>query len=65
LHIPAYSLDFNQLEECILKIKVLHQAAKARIDRALHAALAKAINNIAMDDACGWFANCGHTYSLI
>jgi len=65
LHIPAYSPDFNPIEECISKIKALLRAAKARTDRDLRAALAKAIKNVAIDDACGWFANSGYTYSLI
>jgi len=29
LHIPAYSPDFNPIEECISKIKALLRAAKA------------------------------------
>ena len=64
LHIPAYSPDFSPIEECISKIKALLRAAKARTDRALRAALAKAIKKVAIDDGCGWFANCGYTYSL-
>ena len=64
LHIPAYSPDFNPIEECISKITALLRASKARTDRALQAALAKAIKNVAIDDACGWFAHCGYTYSL-
>jgi len=65
LHIPAYSPDFNTIEECISKIKALLRASKARTDRALQAAMARAIKKVAIDDACDWFANCGYTYSLI
>lgn len=65
LHIPAYSPDFNPIEECISKIKALLRTAKARTDRALRAALAKAIKKVAIDDICGWFADCCYAFSLI
>ena len=53
LYIPAYSPDFNPIEECVSKIKDLLRAAKARTDRALRAALAKVIKMVTFDDACG------------
>jgi len=64
LHIPAYSPQFNPIEECISKIKEFLRAAKSRTKRKLLNALRKAIEKIAIDDICGWFAHCGYTFSL-
>lgn len=65
LHIPTYSPDFNPIEECISKIKAILRGIKARTKRKLLNALAKAIKKIAVDDICGWFADCGYIFSLI
>jgi transposase len=64
-HIPAYSPDFNPIEECISKIKEALRKAKARTARRLLKALAKIIEKVAIDDICGWFAHCGYTFSLM
>ncbi|MCI0553943.1 MAG: transposase [Anaerolineae bacterium] len=64
-HIPAYSPDFNPIEECISKIKEALRKAKARTVRKLLNALARAIEKVTVDDICGWFAHCGYTFSLI
>lgn len=64
LHIPAYSPQFNPIAECISKIKEILRAAKARTKRKLLNALRKAIEKIALDDICGWFAHCGYTFSF-
>ena len=63
LHIPAYSPQFNPIEECISKIKQFLRAAKARTRRKLLNALRKAIEKVTIDDICGWFAHCGYTFS--
>jgi hypothetical protein len=65
LHIPAYSPDFNLIEERISKIKESLLEFKARTKRKLLNALAKAIEEVTVDDICGWFAHCGHTFSFI
>lgn len=65
LHLPAYSPDFNPIEECISKIKASLRSAKARTRRKLFKALARAIEKISIDDICGWFADCGYVFSLI
>jgi transposase len=65
LHIPAYSPDFNPIEECISKIKGILRSVKARTRRKLLNVLAKAIEKVTVDDICGWFAHCGYTYSFI
>jgi transposase len=64
LHLPAYSPDFNPIEECISKIKAFLRSAKARTKRKLHNALAKALKTITPEDILGWFKHCGYVYSL-
>jgi len=64
-HLPAYSPDFNPIEECISKIKTTLRSLKARTKRKLNNALAKAIKMISVDDICGWFAHCGYVFSFI
>lgn len=64
LHIPAYSPDFNPIEECFSKIKEYLRSAKARTKRKLYLALAKAMEKITAADILGWFKHCGYVYSL-
>lgn len=63
-HLPAYSPDFNPIEECISKIKTTLRSLKARTKRKLNNALVKAIQRISVDDICGWFAHCGYVFSF-
>jgi len=62
-HLPAYSPDFNPIEEWISRIKTIPRSLKARTTRKLYNALAKVIAKITIDDSCGWFAHCGYTFS--
>src|SRR4030095_5095085 len=62
-HLPAYSPDFNPIEECISKIKAILRGLKARTKRKLGKALAKAAQMVTLDDICGWFAHCGYVFS--
>jgi transposase len=64
LHIPAYSPDFNPIEECISKIKETLRSLKARTERKLYNALAKAIKKITAQDILGWFKHCGYVFSF-
>jgi transposase len=64
LHIPAYSPDFNPIEECISKIKEFLRSVKARTKRKLLRALAKAIAKVTAADIRGWFKHCGYVFSL-
>lgn len=64
LHIPAYSPDFNPIEECISKIKEALRSFKARTKRKLYNALAKAIAMVTVSDIRGWFEHCGYVFSL-
>lgn len=64
VHLPAYSPDFNPIEECISKIKAILRSLKARTKRKLNNALAKAMKMVSIDDICGWFADCGYIFSF-
>ncbi len=64
LHLPAYSPDFNPIEECISKIKETLRSLKARTKRKLYNALKKAIARVTADDIRGWFKHCGYVSSL-
>ncbi len=64
LHLPAYSPDFNPIEECIAKIKETLRSFKARTQRKLSNALAKALALVTEDDIRGWFEHCGYVFSL-
>lgn len=64
LHLPAYSPDFNPIEECISKIKESLRSVKARTERKLYNALAKAIEKVTTDDILGWFKHCGYVFSF-
>jgi transposase len=64
LHIPAYSPDFNPIEECISKIKETLRSLKARTKRKLYNALAKAIEKITAQDILGWFKHCDYVFSF-
>jgi transposase len=64
LHLPAYSPDFNPIEECISKIKETLRSLKARTKRKLYNALKKAIALVTVDDIRGWFKHCGYIYLL-
>ena len=64
IHLPAYSPDFNPIEECISKIKETLRSLKARTKRKLYNALKKAIAMVTADDIRGWFEHCGYIYSL-
>ena len=64
LHLPAYSPDFNPIENCISKLKTALRSFKARTQRTLTTALAKALALITADDIRGWFEHCGYVFSL-
>ena len=64
LPLPAYSPDFNPIEECFSKIKTYLRSAKARTKRRLYLALAKAIEKVTPADILGWFKHNGYVYSL-
>jgi transposase len=63
-YLPAYSPDFNPIEQCISKLKAILRGIKAGTQRKLQNALARAMTQVTQDDIRGWFRHCGYTYSL-
>ena len=58
--LPAYSPDFAPIEQAFAKIKDALRAAGARTQTDLEAAIAAALDGVAVADAHGWFAHCGY-----
>ena len=58
--LPAYSPDFNPIEEAFSKIKALLKKAAARTRKALVEAMGEALYDITSQDARGWFTHCGY-----
>ena len=63
-YLPAYSPDFDPIEECIAKLKTILRTFKARTQCALRTALKYALAQVTTEDIRGWFKHCGYTYSL-
>jgi transposase len=57
--LPAYSPDFNPIENAWSKLKALLRKARARTLRKLSRALRWALVEITSNDAHGWFSHCG------
>jgi len=57
---PAYSQDFNPIEEAFSKIKGILRKIGARIREALIEALGVAISAVGSQDALGFFEHCGY-----
>ncbi len=60
IFLPAYSPDFNPIEQAFSKIKALLKKAAARTREALIEAIAQALRAITVQDIRGWFAHCGY-----
>jgi transposase len=58
--LPAYSPEFNPIEECWSKVKNLLRKARPRSFEAINNALADIIDCIRHCDAAGWFAHAGY-----
>ena len=61
LYLPPYSPDFNPIEQCWSKIKLILRTLKARTAEALEQAVAQALAAITPDNARAWFAHCGYS----
>lgn len=59
-HLPAYSPDFNPIEEAFSKLKAFLRRAQARTDDALRDATWAALAAITRSDIVGWFSHCGY-----
>jgi len=60
LFLPAYSPDFNPIEEAFAKLKHALRQAGARTFEALMDALRDALNAVTAADAHGFFTHCGY-----
>jgi transposase len=60
IFLPAYSPDFNPIEEAFSKIKAFLKKAAARAREALIEAIGSALGVVGRQDAWGWFAHCGY-----
>jgi transposase len=60
LYLPAYSPDFNPIEQAFSKIKGLLRKAEARSREDLVDALGKTISAISAKDARGFLEHCGY-----
>jgi transposase len=57
---PAYSPDFNPIEEAFSKIKGILRKAEARTREALMEALGTALSAVSARDVRGFFNHCGY-----
>jgi transposase len=62
-YLPAYSPDLNPIEKMWSKIKSILRSLKARTEKTLINAIAKAFEAITASDAKGWFESCGCQYT--
>lgn len=60
VYLPAYSPDFNPIEEAFSKIKGMLREAGARTKDALVGALGEALSAISAQDARGYFEHAGY-----
>lgn len=59
-HLPAYSPDFNPLEECISKLKSILRRHQPETPQAVGKELAFALTQVTPTDIEGWFSHCGY-----
>jgi transposase len=60
IYLPAYSPDFNPIEEAFAKIKGMLRQAGARTKDALVDALGEALSAVSAQDAQGYFQHAGY-----
>jgi transposase len=60
LYLPAYSPDYNPIEEAFAKIKNLLRKAAARSKEALVEAIGQALSAVTAADAWGFFKHAGY-----
>lgn len=63
IFLPAYSPDFNPIEQAFSKLKAALRRAQARSQDALDTAIKEALTTITPADARGWFAHAGYVLS--
>ncbi len=60
LYLPPYSPDLNPIEEAFSKVKRLLRVIGARTKEALVEAIGKALDEVGVWDARGFFTHCGY-----
>ncbi len=60
LYLPAYSPDYNPIEEAFAEIKNLLRKAAARSKEALVGAIGAALSAVTVADARGFFEHAGY-----
>jgi transposase len=60
IYLPAYSPDFNPIEEAFSKIKGMVREAGARTKDALVGVLSEALSAVSAQDAGGYFEHAGY-----
>ncbi len=60
LYLPAYSPDFNPIEEAFSKTKNFLRRVGARTKEALVEAITRALDTVSARDAKGFFDHCGY-----
>ncbi len=60
LYLPAYSPDFNPIEEAFAKIKNLLRKAAARSKEVLVEAIGVALSAVTAEDVRGYFEHAGY-----
>ena len=60
IFLPAYSPDFNPIEEAFSKIKAILKKMAARAREALIEAIGRALEAVTNQDVWGWFGHCGY-----
>jgi transposase len=61
--LPAYSPEFNPIEECWSKVKAWLRKQAARTINALQEAMTEAIQQVTSQDAEGWFRHAGYRFN--
>jgi transposase len=63
VYLPAYSPDYNPIEEAFAKIKNFRRSAAARTKEALVEAIGAALSAVSAEDARGFFKHAGYRSS--
>ncbi len=60
LYLPPYSPDLNPIEQAFVKLKASLRKAQARTFESLIEAMGRALDEITVRDASGFFRHCGY-----
>jgi transposase len=65
LFLPAYSPEFNPIEECWSKLKAWIRKRAPQTVEALQDAITEAIHQVTQSDSEGWFRHAGYLFNAI